>query len=53
MRITPQANDLLQRRLNAYVETLQTVVAALGLDGEWRYDAATQELQPVEPEPTD
>lgn len=47
MKLTSQATELLQRRLQAYVDTLNTVVAALGLEGEWQFDAAKGELTEV------
>lgn len=42
--LSTQANDLLQKRLTAYVEALQITCAVLGLDGEWRYDPMTKSL---------
>lgn len=48
--LNTKAAARLNALLTAYVTALQTTVDALGLDGEWTYDATTGSLTKVEKE---
>jgi hypothetical protein len=36
--LSKASNDLLSARLSAYVDAVNVTLAALGLDGDWKYD---------------
>lgn len=46
--LNEKAAARLNALLSAYVTALQTTVDALGLDGEWTFDATTGSLSQVE-----
>lgn len=50
VKLTDKANEILAARMNSYVEALQIVVAAMGLDGDWKYDPTTRSILMVAPD---